>query len=235
LDEWILPNRGVYADIYVIGFQEMVDLNAMNVIADNSKSQQRSVFWSEKIASCLGTIEGVSYRPIASKYLVGLLICVFAKESVAEHIKDVRTSSLGVGIMGMLGNKGGVSVRMWIYDTSCCFVCSHLAAHRENVAGRNSDFKNILERSEFPCDSGQEGPSDENRRQNVIRPRHGADKTRGVDLTILDHELIFWLGDLNYRFDEELTTNEVFECCTQNNLSLLREHDQLIQERKKGE
>ena len=24
--------------------------------------------------------------------------------------------------------------------SSLCFVCAHLAAHRENVAGRNSDF-----------------------------------------------------------------------------------------------
>ena len=248
LHEWLLPNGPtVNVDIYAIGFQEMVDLNAMNVIADNSKSQQRSVFWSDKIAECLEKT-GVKYQPVAVKYLVGLLICVFAKETLIPHIKDVRTTSLGVGIMGILGNKGGVSVRMWIHDSSVCFVCSHLAAHRENVAGRNSDFKNILERSLFISESvnsnGYELPNEATTdtttsasssvQDTVIRPRHGADKTLGVDLNILDHELIFWLGDLNYRFDEEISTDQVFECCDTNNWSLLRDHDQLNRERKKG-
>ena len=259
LNEWLLPNGPtVNADIYAVGFQEMVDLNAMNVIADNSKSQQRSVFWQDKIAECLQAT-GVRYQPVAAKYLVGLLICVFTKESLAPHIKDVRSTSLGVGIMGMLGNKGGVSVRMWVYDTSLCFVCAHLAAHRENVAGRNSDYKNILERSVFtaeaftydlPDNSGSSSSSSSSSNNGngssssstlssgsdddlVVRPRHGAAKTAGVDLGILDHEVVFWLGDLNYRFDD-LSTDEVFDACAQGSWPMLREHDQLNVERRKG-
>ena len=40
----------------------------------------------------------------------------------------------------MMGNKGGAAIRMKLMDSTVCFVCSHLAAHRENVAGRNADF-----------------------------------------------------------------------------------------------
>ena len=90
----------------------MVDLNVMNVALDNSKAQQRSAFWQEKIASCLQSTD-CKFSLVASKHLVGLLLCVFARETLIPNIKDVRTTSLGVGIMGMLGNKGGVSVRLW--------------------------------------------------------------------------------------------------------------------------
>ena len=37
------------------------------------------------------------------------------------------------------------------YDSALCFVCAHLAAHKENVAGRNADYRNIIERSLFPA------------------------------------------------------------------------------------
>lgn len=43
LDDWLLsPNQQQYADVYAIGFQEIVDLNAMNVALDGSKTQSRA-------------------------------------------------------------------------------------------------------------------------------------------------------------------------------------------------
>ena len=38
---------------------------------------------------------------------------------------------------------------MKVYDSTLCFVCGHLAAHQENVAGRNADFSNIISKLEF--------------------------------------------------------------------------------------
>ena len=79
---------------------------------------------------------------------------------------------LGVGVMGMLGNKGGASVRMTVFDSAMCFVCSHLAAHRENVAGRNGDYKNILEKSVFAApapDTIGLGMSGEPNTRNLVR------------------------------------------------------------------
>ncbi len=46
----------------------------------------------------------------------------------------------------MVGNKGAVSVGMKIFNSSICFVVSHLAAHQEYVAQRNSMVQDIINR-----------------------------------------------------------------------------------------
>lgn len=44
---------------------------------------------------------------------------------------------LALLIFYLQGNKGGVAVRLRLLDTTICFVCTHLAAHTEDVEGRN--------------------------------------------------------------------------------------------------
>lgn len=65
-------------------------------------------------------------------------------------------------------------------------------------------------------------------------PRRGAARFLNSDLSILDHELIFWIGDLNYRINDELTTEEVFFKIESNNLDALRSKDQLNIEKING-
>jgi phosphatidylinositol-bisphosphatase len=218
------------ADIYFVGFQEMVDLTVVNVAVE-SKSQQRGHFWEETIAEVLA--RNGHYTQVMSKYLVGLLMCVFVKDSLLGSVKDVRATVAGVGVMGMMGNKGGVSCRLTLHDSSICVVCSHLAAHRENVAGRNADFQNILEKSIFaPLPENlttaqeQEPSVDVSRNLNYCTGLLPSD-----ELTILQHDLVFWLGDLNYRIDESLSMEEVFAKIEEKDWAYLREYDQLNIER----
>lgn len=56
------------------------------------------------------------------------------------HSLIILATTAATGLLGMMGNKGGAAIRFKLMDSTICFVCSHLAAHRENVAGRNADF-----------------------------------------------------------------------------------------------
>ena len=58
-------------------------------------------------------------------------------------------SSLSCARASGQGNKGAAAIRFRFYDSTLCFVCSHLAAHQNNVAGRNADFANIVSKIEF--------------------------------------------------------------------------------------
>jgi len=198
LQDWLCPGQATgpaksSPDVYAIGFQEIVDLNAMNVALDGSKSVKTSQFWMDKIRECLDSSGSDSYTLVGHRHLVGVLLCVYVKESLVQagEVRDVRTASTAVGMMGM-GNKGGVSVRLHVFDTSLCFVNSHLAAHRENVAGRNSDYLSIVEQSLFPPDPALAHGGDVGGGW-VEKPLSGFRRTVHAPLRILDHDVVFWL------------------------------------------
>ncbi len=246
LQQWLCPPNSDFidtngipnSDIYIVGFQEMVDLTVVNVASD-SKSQQRSQYWQEKILECLKS-KGGRYTQVLARHLVGLLLCVLVKDTALPYVRDVRGATAGVGVMGVMGNKGGVSVRLTLYDSSICIVCSHLAAHRENVAGRNGDFQSILEKTLFlPTDGAIQASWTANGESDIRE-----DRTRKLhystglspleELVILDHDLVFWIGDLNYRIDESVSIDDVFAKVESKDWEYLRGYDQLNRERAKG-
>ena len=69
---------------------------------------------------------------------------------------DDENESGGVALQGILGNKGAVAVRMEVAGTSAlCFVCVHMAAHRENVLARNAEYKLISSKAIFADTTGR--------------------------------------------------------------------------------
>ena len=129
--------------------------------------------------------------------------------------------------MGVMGNKGGVSIRLQFYDSTLCFVCTHLAAHRENVVGRNADFANVFNKTSFEI--GDEAVKEVIRLGSLSQ---WATVTNSVGIS--DHDVVFWFGDLNYRVDESIPTERVLELSTSNMLEELIDHDQLNIERAQG-
>lgn len=229
LEGWLQYAGG--ADIIVIGLQEIVDLNAVNVGFDG-KTQQRAAFWIERLQVALNN-SGSGYTLLAHKSMVGLLIVCFVhqRHTAVQHI---HTSAVGVGVLGIAGNKGGVAIRLQFYDSTLAFCCTHLAAHRENVAGRNQDVHNILNKTSFTLESGA---------GDWVALRNGAgrgwngggaDGGSGVVVKLLDHDIVVWLGDLNYRIDESMPTEVVLQHSERNMLEPLRALDQLNMERQAG-
>ncbi|VAI47098.1 unnamed protein product [Triticum turgidum subsp. durum] len=128
-----------------------------------------------------GTAAGhTRYCLVASKQMVGLFLMVWARREIKSDIRNLKVSCVGRGLMGYLGNKGSISVSMLLHQTSFCFVCSHLTSgHKDgDEHRRNSDVMEILRKTRFPMVYGQYERSAE---------------------TVLEHDRIVWLGDLNYR------------------------------------
>ncbi|KEH26039.1 type IV inositol polyphosphate 5-phosphatase 3 isoform X3 [Medicago truncatula] len=151
------------------------------------------------------------YVRIVSKQMVGIFITVWVRRSLRKHIHNLKVSTVGVGIMGYIGNKGSVSVSMSIYQTLFCFICTHLTSGEKegDELKRNSDVHEILRRTHFHSPS-------------II----------GLPKGILDHERIIWLGDLNYRIN--LSNVEAKALISKKQWSKLLEKDQLMRELKHG-
>ncbi|KAH1235388.1 Type IV inositol polyphosphate 5-phosphatase 9 [Glycine max] len=92
------------------------------------------------------------FECIISKQMVGILISVWAKRDLRPFIQHPSVSCVGCGIMGCLGNKGSVSVRFVLHETSFCFVCAHLASGGRggDEKLRNSNVAEIFSRTSFP-------------------------------------------------------------------------------------
>eukprot|EP00457_Paulinella_chromatophora_P003366 gb/GEZN01003373.1/.p1 GENE.gb/GEZN01003373.1/~~gb/GEZN01003373.1/.p1 ORF type:complete len:709 (+),score=65.39 gb/GEZN01003373.1/:48-2174(+) len=159
------------ADIYVFGFQEIVDLNAGNMILDHNASAP----WEARIQKLLHKQH--KHHKIATVNLVGLSIIVYVKGALLQYITDVQSDSIGVGILGVGGNKGATVVRFELWNSKLCFINTHLAAHQNHVKQRNRDYREITRRLRF------------------------VDAEGGKTVRCWDHDALFWLGDLNYRLN----------------------------------
>lgn len=229
LDDWIHPSPGTPPpDIYILGFQEIVPLTPMNIAVD-PLGPVRTQYWLTEIQQSLSRIPSRNYHLLGAKNLVGILLCIFIDEAIYGEITDVRWTTTAVGVMGVMGNKGAVVVRFNLYGTSLCFICAHLAAARENVQGRNNDYRNIMERSLLV-------PENISRKFPSITPQSGQYGLLDDNslCTILDHDIIFWIGDFNYRIDVSMNLEEIMShiCCE--NIPALRKKDQLNIERSLG-
>ncbi|CAA0806890.1 DNAse I-like superfamily protein [Striga hermonthica] len=144
------------------------------------------------------------YECIISKQMVGIYITVWVRTELQGYISHLSVSCVGCGILGRLKNKGSVSIRFCLRETSFCFVCCHLASGGKegDERYRNADAGHILAHTLFP-----------------VEPLHHLPRK------ILDHDRVIWLGDLNYRiYLPEATTRSLVK---NKEWSILLENDQL--------
>ncbi|CAI9787087.1 unnamed protein product [Fraxinus pennsylvanica] len=151
------------------------------------------------------------YVKIVSKQMVGIFLTIWVRRSMRRHIQNLNVSSVGVGAMGYIGNKGSISVSMSIYQTLFCFICTHLTSGEKDAdaAKRIAVVQEIHRRTHFNSLS-----------------------SIGLPKSIREHERIIWLGDLNYRIN--LSYEKARELILKEDWAKLMEHDQLVRELRKG-
>ncbi|GMT00587.1 hypothetical protein PENTCL1PPCAC_22761, partial [Pristionchus entomophagus] len=165
--------------------------------------------WISSILASIPNHKG-KYRVITSVRLVGMLLVVVGHTESTIRISDVSTTIVATGVqvlMNKLGNKGGVCASLLMNNTRVAFVNTHLAAGDESVTRRNEDFREISQ---------------------MIFPN---------GLSLFDHDIIIWLGDLNYRINSQvngLSNSDVRRIASSSEMTRLVKFDQLREQQSFG-
>ncbi|KAF5374335.1 hypothetical protein D9758_004673 [Tetrapyrgos nigripes] len=149
------------------------------------------------------------YSVVYTQSMVGLFSCIFVKQAERSSVRNLGVTSIKRGMGGRYGNKGAIVLRFVFQDTSICFLNCHLAAGQSATRSRNNDIAGILES------------------QQVFNPAHEplAFLGGGDGSMIMDHEIVFINGDLNYRID--LPRKNIIASVRAGDLDSLLPHDQL--------
>ncbi|KAI0672159.1 DNase I-like protein [Trametes maxima] len=219
-------------DMLALGFQEL-DLSTQALLYSTQTTREDA--WCMAVFAGLGE-KAVLYEKLVSKQLVGMLLVIITKRRLRACFSEIRTSSVGAGIMGIMGNKGATAARLLFtptplaasagdYEgkpTTLTFVNAHLAAFDEMFERRNADFHDLSKRLQF--DSG------------IVADDSGAGSGNGygpvtIQLGIYETDALFWLvRDLNYRLtlpDGDVRALLQSEHAKEENLTVLRTSDQL--------
>lgn len=163
--------------LYVLGLQEIMSLNIIAGYADTAAAEK----WKAALEAAMPPF----YKLIATQQLSGLLLLIYASPDVADTISNVSTVSVGTGLMGYMGNKGGVSTRIVLGETTrVVFTNSHLASGHDqtNLERRWWDYNKILSQTNFT-------------------PITHSGVSEDTGEKIGDEDFAFWFGDLNFRLD----------------------------------
>ncbi|KAH6899006.1 SacI homology domain-containing protein [Thelonectria olida] len=199
LGPWLFPPSmgNAQPDIYVVGFQEIVELSPQQIMNSDPTRKQ---MWETAVKGNLNErqrrLGGDKYVLLRSGQLVGAALCIFVKTSALDNIKNVEGSVKKTGMSGMAGNKGAVAIRFDYANTHICFVTAHLAAGFANYDERNRDYATIHHGLRFQ-------------------------RNRSID----DHDAVVWLGDFNYRIGLSLDTAKAL--VKKREFGVLYENDQL--------
>lgn len=182
-------------DVYVVGLQEMVPLNAKNCLLKDTK---RLELWRTMLVEALEVCRAKRISKKGHRFsddemfeealvyldrsMVGCYIAVFFKRKLAGRLKpkSLQLCRVKAGALGATGNKGAVCVRFQIDDQAVMFINCHLVSGRRRDPQRTAMIAAIF-KSAF---------------------------SKNKAFAIENHQQVILLGDLNYRINS-LTRAEV--------------------------
>lgn len=168
--------------LYVLGLQEVVDIgSAKEYISKLYTDPAPLAKWKAALESSLPK----GYSLVSAQQLSGILLLIYASPEIAPSISSVSSIPIGTGVMGYLGNKGAISTRIVLGETTrLVFINSHLASGTEpaHLERRCWDVGQVTSRTRF----------DPITRAGVVDDAHES---------IGEEDFAFWFGDLNFRLD----------------------------------
>ncbi|CAL8101555.1 unnamed protein product [Calicophoron daubneyi] len=182
------------------------DLHALLGITDSNMPDIIGVCLQEVVAEdmwrkvLIDHLHPKDYVLAKARNCWAIWIFLFVKRSLLPAITNIESEVTPSGFGGVMGNKGGVSARFEVCGVNVILLSCHFSAHAEKKRDRLNDYLDIIEHQSF----------------------------RDEDVNvILDHDYIFWMGDLNFRLDG-ITKAETEKLIREKRYAELLKHDQLL-------
>jgi len=232
LDSLLIPkDPKIVPDIYFIGLQEVVKLNATNIIiTGEEKLQQILSEWDKKICESIQKIG--KYKKLVIMNLVGINFFSYILEDKFDKVKNISKKIVKTGFGGTTGNKGSCVINFDYENTSFSVSCSHLVANKKNkrlkeleyilnlklntfynpdkLKDKSSDqldsITQSLEEIMSPEDDTVKNPSGLNQSNTITNnPLQKTESltTNNDSLLFKDSDIWILFGDLNFRVDME--------------------------------
>ncbi|KAL2523466.1 DNAse I-like superfamily protein [Forsythia ovata] len=257
LDEWL--NLKDAADIYVLGFQEIVPLKAKTVIGAEDSTEATN--WNLLIGKTLNDKYGCPWltplvNPIATEnyHKEGIFDSERQPSISGQTTIPMREQQNQCSKYKLMASKKmvGVFISVWMrkgllekYNIAGVKVCSVACGIMGYLGNKGSVSVSLsIDGTSFCFIAAHlasgEKKGDEGRRNHQVSeifrrtyfPRLPEDGDSLLPLTILGHDRIFWFGDLNYRL--YLEDNLARHLIRQQDWTALQKFDQLREELDDG-
>ncbi|GAA0145330.1 phosphatase [Lithospermum erythrorhizon] len=223
--------------IVVVGCQEVemgAGFLAMSAAKETVGMEGSSLgqWWQDAIGKALD--EG-TFERVGSRQLGPLLIGIWVRKSLRVHVGDLDVAAVACGLGRAIGNKGGVGLRLRVYDRIMCFTNCHFAAHLEAVNRRNADFDHIFRTMAFSKSSLlNNAAATVSSNAQMLRSTNAAEvNPEEGKPDLAEADLVIFCGDFNYRLFG-ISYDEARDFVSQRTFDWLRERDQLRAEMKAG-
>ena len=213
-------------DIVVLGLQEVEGTGSVArtmaigkyAKSNSDKGSATANWWADEFEHALRETNSIferRWKRVALRQMSGIIIYVFARQKLMKYVGNVGTAHVGTGVMGVGSNKGGVAITFSLYRRRVTVVAAHFAAHKENIAKRNNDYRSINQGLSFAKEKDMfstlmvqpqrvTAPTPkysftEDDRFDSFKTLEQETGETEVSSGLQQAELLIWMGDFNYR------------------------------------